>query len=199
MLISLLSAYTVLYFIDVSPDSPPADEAYIEFSLGWHPSYPHYENLWSEPFSDTPMKMRWNNYVHIFFTPIHRIDRIVRNDLWLTAEEKQELTLRAFQSLEAPLEIYRTGYCLDGGSIVIEGVDKNVTGFRATLWRTIRMSREDIPQYITINERKLECGGPEEQQLVIDLNDWLEDSSGEAAEHIVSRVKEVIDILSNRN
>ena len=196
--ISLLIVYVFLYFIGVSPDSPPADEKYIEFSIGWHPSYPYYENSWNEPLSDAPMKMRWNNYVHNFFTPIHSIDRVVRNDLWLNAEEKHEITLRASQPLEGPLQIYGSGYYMDGGSISLEGVDKNLTGFKIQLWRRLGMRREGIPQYITVNDRKLKCGGPEEQQLAIDLNDWIKNSSGDTSEYTIRYVKEVIEAISNR-
>jgi len=198
---SLLPAYAVLYFIGVSPDSPPADEAYIKYSRGWNPSYPYYENQWSEPLSDTPMKMRWNNYVHIFFTPIHRIDRIIRRDLWLSSEEKQELTLRASQPLVAPLQIYKTSFILDGGSIVIEGVDKNLTGFRIKLYRTIKIRREGLPQIITVNDRELEYGGSEEQQLATHLNDWLDNISADAPGNVtrhIEEVKEAVDTISNR-
>lgn len=84
-----LSAYVALYYFGVSPDGGVDSEARIPIIRGWSPSYPPYENHSLESYLGGP-QMRWNNFVYRLFTPIHRIDRIIRKDLWLTAEEKRE-------------------------------------------------------------------------------------------------------------
>lgn len=192
---SLLAAYVILYYKGVSPDGGVDTEASIVFDRGWSPRYPRYEG-----YSYDARGMVWNKSVHRFFTPIHQIDRILRKNLWLSAKEKQEKIFRATRlwPLKAPLQIYRANYVLDGGSIHIEGVDQRLTEFNIKLDRSLKTSRENLPQYIRINGRKLEYGGSEEQQLAIDLNAWLDHTSGDTRESTVRYVKEVVDAISNR-
>jgi hypothetical protein len=196
VLISLLAAYVTLYFVNVSPYGGEDTEAQIVLWSGWSPYYQKLEHR--NAFSKT--EQSWNMFIHSFFMPIHQVDKMLRPSHWLSAKEKQDKIYRATRiwRLKAPLEIIGSGYIMDGGSISIRGVDKNLTEFNIKLDRSIKTSREKLPQHITINYRQLEYGGSEEQQLAIDLNDWLNNSSNDTNGSTLKRVKEVIDAISDR-
>ena len=194
LLISLLVVYVILYYTSVKPYNPEAEKSFMQLSRGWDPTYTYHKN----PSTRPPYQIvpgNWNNFAYKFFTPIHQLDRIVRKDLWLSEAEKQAITLRASQPLEAPLNIQEWGMSMDGGSILINGTDKNSTGFQIILHQSIKIQKEDLPRYITINDRKLVVGGPEEQQLAMDLNNWLKNNSDDAH---CQTVKEMVNIISDR-
>ena len=196
VLLSFLVAYVTLYFANVSPYGGEDTEAYIVLSRGWSPYYQKLEHR--NAFSRT--EQHWNTFIHWFFTPIHQVDKMLRPSLWLSAKEKQDKIYRATRiwRLQAPLQLVGYAHHMDGGSISITGVDKDLTEFTITLRRTIRIAREGLPQHITINGRKLELGGPEEQQLAIDLTDWLDNASGDYTWQMEKAVRDVIDAISDR-
>ena len=93
---ALVPTYVILYCVGVSPDGPVHSKARIPFTYGWSPSYnllPHCA------LPGQPIASDCNSLLRPIFNPIHQIDRIIRQDLWLTPEEKQEEIVRASQPI----------------------------------------------------------------------------------------------------
>lgn len=93
VLAGLPAAYVALYLSGVSPDGPINSEERIPLIYGWSPSYPLYET----DFITRNPKMKWNGFIHNCFRPIHRIDRVVRKNWWLTSKEKEAEIQQASQ------------------------------------------------------------------------------------------------------